>query len=308
MAVVNLLSRLLHVSDHAHVVVAVVRNEMLRLPFLVSYYREQGFDTFIFIDNDSSDGTREFLLAQPNTMVLAANEEYSKSGFGLAWVNAVLHQFCVGRWVLVVDADELLVWPHSEHETIADLTRRLDASGSEVLFTILLDMYSDRAFGEIGYVPGTPFIEYSRFFEGPYQLTGAKSFPYRQLYGGVRARAFGMLEQDGVFPPTVSKVPLVKWRAGQHFVLSTHGLHVPMALAPMRGALLHFKMFDDLIGKCRIEVERGQHFQGGQEYRWLGTVIDRLPARTFYRPDLSRPYVDSAGLLAVGLLDVQKPF
>jgi hypothetical protein len=292
----------------AHVVVAVVRNEALRLPFLISYYRQKGFDAFIFVDNGSSDGTREFLLSQPDTYVFSATEDYSASRFGLDWTNLMLNRFCTGCWTLVVDADEMLVWPGCERETIADLTRRLDSCGAEALFAILLDMYSNKPFGKIGYRPGMPFLEGSRFFEGPYTFLPAQQFPYWQVYGGVRARAAGMLPELRTDPPTVSKLPLVKWRQGQQFTLSTHALLRPMRLAPMRGALLHFKMFDDIVEKCRHEVERGQHYAEAREYRMLGAAIDRLPGRTFFDPKRSARYVDTADLLRMRILDAQRPF
>lgn len=300
--------RTVTIPADAHVVVAVVRNEALRLPYFISYYRQKGFDAFIFVDNDSTDGTRELLMTQPDIFVFGTTEDYSASGYGLTWTNFILERFCVGHWVLVADADEILVWPSSEQETIAHLTRRLDAGGSEALFTILLDMYSNKPFGEIGYVPGAPFIEFSRFFEGGYGFSIADSFPYRMVYGGVRARAVRMQQQEGFYPPTVSKVPLVKWRRGQRFILSTHALLAPIPLAPMRGALLHFKMFDDLVAKCRIETERGQHFDGGREYQMLGATIDRLPGRSFYDPKISVPYRDTAGLLTLKVLDAHRPF
>jgi len=114
MATVNLVDltrRPVSIAADAHVVVAVVRNEILRLPFFISYYRDKGFDTFVFIDNESTDGTRDFLVAQPDAVVLGVSQDYAASRHGLTWTNAVLNQLCVGRWVLVVDADEQLVWP-----------------------------------------------------------------------------------------------------------------------------------------------------------------------------------------------------
>jgi hypothetical protein len=308
MPVVSLNLRKEEIPAGTHVVVAVVRNEALRLPFLLSYYREKGFGAFLVVDNGSTDGTCEYLLSQEDTWVFSTTDDYSSSRFGLDWTNLLLDQFCVGHWSLVVDADEMLVWPGCENEAIADLTRRLDRGGAEALFTILLDMYSERPFGKIGYRAGAPFLESSRFFEGPYAFLNAQLFPYYQVYGGVRARAARMLPELRVDPPTVSKLPLVKWRRGQRFTLSTHALLQPMQLAPMRGALLHFKMFDDIVEKCRIEVERGQHFGGAREYRLLRAAIDRLPRRTFHDPKLSVRYVDTAGLLKTRILDAERPF
>src|SRR5687768_1314121 len=212
MAVLNYLSnRPLKVTADP-VLVCVARNEMMRLPYFLTHYRKLGFGQFIFIDNASTDGTREFLVAQPDTFVVTTEASFAASGWGMSWAHSLLNGYCEDRWALVVDADELLVWPGSEYGTIQGLTQRLDAAGAACLFTAMLDMYSDRPFGQIGYVPGEPFTDYCAMFDaGPYALLESKAFPYRQLYGGVRARLFRQI--NATFnPPTVSKVPLVRWK------------------------------------------------------------------------------------------------
>src|SRR5688500_10924282 len=120
MKLTNIGRKLSELPADAHVVLAVVRNEMLRLPYLLTHYRRLGFDHFIFVDNDSTDGTGEYLAAQPDCFVYFTKESFGESGggAGLGWKNLLLEQFCPGRWVLVADADELLVWPGSEHENI----------------------------------------------------------------------------------------------------------------------------------------------------------------------------------------------
>jgi hypothetical protein len=308
MTVLNYLTpRPLEISNDP-VLVCVARNEMMRLPYFLTHYRKLGFEQFIFIDNASTDETRGYLLAQPDTFVLTTNDSFSASGWGMKWAHALLNQFCDGRWALVVDADELLVWPGSEEGTIQGLTQRLDGQGATCLFTIMLDMYSDRPFGKIGYVPGEPFTDYCPLFDaGPYALLESKAFPFRQLYGGVRARLFRQFAAN-INPPTVSKVPLVRWQKGQRFILVTHALNDPMVLAPMRGALLHFKMFDDLPEKCRIEVERKEHYEGGREYQALGDAIARSPTKTFFAEGISKWYEGTGQLVALNLMSETAPF
>ncbi|NEP41674.1 MAG: hypothetical protein F6K35_21555 [Okeania sp. SIO2H7] len=44
----------------------VVRNESLRLPYFLSYHRQQGIDKFLIVDNGSNDETLAYLLQQPD--------------------------------------------------------------------------------------------------------------------------------------------------------------------------------------------------------------------------------------------------
>ena len=38
-----------------------LRNEKVRLKYFLSYYRDRGISHFLFVDNDSNDGSREYL-------------------------------------------------------------------------------------------------------------------------------------------------------------------------------------------------------------------------------------------------------
>jgi glycosyltransferase involved in cell wall biosynthesis len=300
--------REIDIAPSAHVVICVARNEALRLPYLLGYYRSIGFDTFIVIDNNSTDSTREFLLRQPDTFVISAPDSFGASGFGIAWINTALDLFCDGRWILIVDADEIFLWPGGEGQSVRELTSSLDASGSGGVFAMLIDMYSDRPFGQIGYTPGQPFINACPFFDArPYFAIEAKLFPHRQIYGGVRARLFEQLNVE-FDPPTVSKLPLVRWRRGQRFSLCAHGVAKPLALAPMRASLLHFKMFDDIVEKCAIEVARKEHFDGAREYVALGQAIERAANRSFYDPRVSVRYEGTAQLVALDLMSATGAF
>jgi hypothetical protein len=310
MALNYLSGRQIAIEPDSHVVLAIVRNELLRLPYLLSYYRRIGFDRFIFVDNGSTDGTRELLLESPDTFLFTTQDSFGESGggAGLGWKNALLDEYCVARWVLVADADELLVWPGSEQDNIKRLTRTFDAVGAEALLTVMIDMYSDKPFGKIGYVPGAPFIESCPFFDHyRYYRIRTSHFPFRQFYGGVRERVFQALKDPSLDhmrwqTPTMSKVPLVRWRKGQRFVKSTHALFTPMKLAPMRGALLHFKMFDDLPGKCEVEAAREQHFDKSREYKVLGAAIKEANG-CFYDPAHSMRYEGTRQLESLGFLN-----
>ena len=44
--------------------ISTLRNERVRLPYFLRYYRNLGVGHFLFVDNDSDDGTRELLAKQ----------------------------------------------------------------------------------------------------------------------------------------------------------------------------------------------------------------------------------------------------
>jgi hypothetical protein len=103
-------------------------------------------------------------------------------------------------------------------------------------------------------------------------------------------------------------VPIVRWRRGQWFTASAHRLVPELPLANMRGALLHFKMFDDLPDKCRIETARDEHFAGAREYRFLGEAIRKREGRSFFDAAISERYIDTAQLLRLGVMSTERAF
>jgi hypothetical protein len=71
----------------------VVRNESLRMPYFLDYYRRMGVMRFFIVDNDSQDGTTEFLLAQPDCCVFHTMGSYAATRAGLDWLNPLMYQY-----------------------------------------------------------------------------------------------------------------------------------------------------------------------------------------------------------------------
>ena len=278
----------------------VVRNEALRLPDNLRHHRALGVSRFFVVDNGSSDGTVEFLLAQPDVHLFSTSGSFASSGFGMDWINGLLDAHGDGHWTLTVDADELLAYPGFESVALPRVCAHLDHLDAQGLFCMLLDMYADGPLRDIGYRAGDSLLAACPWFDpAPYRTVQAAAFPHVQLYGGVRERVFGF---SGAVTPTLSKVPLVRWRAGMRFLLCTHAL-TPIRLAQMTGALLHFKFLDDFHSRAMTEAARGEHFAGGLEYKLYAELLARNPALTLRDPNSVR-LQDSRQLVEMGLMAI----
>ena len=51
-----------------------IRNEILRLPWILEYHRRIGIDRFFIVDNGSTDGSLDFLLAQDDVHCFYTHE------------------------------------------------------------------------------------------------------------------------------------------------------------------------------------------------------------------------------------------
>jgi hypothetical protein len=283
-------------------VFSAVRNEELRLPYFLRFYREMGTAGFAIADNDSTDRTTALLAGEPDVALFRAGGRYSRSRCGVDWINALLHRFGRNRWCLVVDADELLVFPYCEDVGLRELLRHLDASGAQALPTFLLDMYSRGPIRDARYRPGQPFLSASPYFDPQGYVEFQAVAPGRALpaRGGPRHRLFWQGRTRVRPSPLLVKYPLVRWDAGLRYEASTHALPSVTA-ADVTGALLHFKLFDDFPARVHEEVNRREHFDDASQYASYWDVL-------FGQPDLSAHHAASAEyrgsrqLLELGLI------
>jgi hypothetical protein len=126
-------------------VFAVVRNEMYFLPHFLRHYRDLGVREFWFLDDRSTDGTREFLLAQPDCGTIEANlafgDRVAHTRFGVAAKTLVPRAALLqNRWVLMVDADEFLSLPQA-FASIDVLVAALERAGLKVARAAMLDFF-----------------------------------------------------------------------------------------------------------------------------------------------------------------------
>jgi len=60
------------------------------LPWFLSYYRKIGVDKFFIIDNDSDDGTADYLSNQKDVHLFWTDVEFNKAGQGMKWINDLI--------------------------------------------------------------------------------------------------------------------------------------------------------------------------------------------------------------------------
>lgn len=250
-----------------------VRNEAERLPFFLDYYRRLGVVHFLLVDNGSEDETQALVRDEPDVSLWETAASYRASRFGVDWMNALLARHGVGRWVLVVDPDEFLVYPHHETRRLPALTRWLESQGQDGLGTILLDMYGDGPVALTRCTPGEDPIAAAPWFDAHnYVVQRHNRYHNLWIQGGPRMRVF--YPERPVTAPALNKIPLVRWRRGYVFLTSTHNL-LPRHLnrvysvhggSTTTGVLLHAKFLDVLTDKVAEELRRREHYDGGSEY------------------------------------------
>ena len=320
----------------------VVRNEIDRLPGILDHHRHLGIDRFFIVDNDSTDGTAEYLLAQPDCLAYHTTHSFAASGCGMDWINTMVGWHGLHRWCLFIDADELFVYPHSDAIRLPDFCRFLRESGDEGLFAIMVDMYGTDGLNQDSFRTARSLLEACPFYDSDYVLRGRIPRPFARRFhdieavGGPRLRVFypalrkagpgrlflarmlralrhspfgsalGLARLGlGACPPDITKIPLMFAAAGRMWT-SNHRT-TPLKLSPVTGALLHFKLLAGFAERARTEVARGEHWGAGSEYARYSAVLGENRSIKFHYAG-SRRYEAPCDLVRDGIMQTSAHF
>jgi hypothetical protein len=295
-------------------VISKVRNEMTRLPHFFAHHRQLGVSRFVVIDNDSGDGTTDYLCNQPDTVVLHTADDFSHptTGYG-KWINDALQAYCIDHWALVLDADELFVFSGCESRSLPSFCSEVRRVGGMGVFAFMLDMYCDN-YDRADQTATDDLIRAAPFFDSHYEFSrrpdseGSSRFPDIVVRGGPRQRLFtehqrGTAWRFAIFqinsvrrqilrrlapsrarqleslymfsPPELGKVPLAYVTPDFRLSRGSH-FSTPVPLYYQNATLLHFKLLPDYVQRLRTFADAGKHWKGGLEQRWL---LDALMSR-----------------------------
>ena len=289
------------------------RDERLRLPAFLEHYRRLGVDRFFIADNNSTDGSSEYLAAQPDVRVSRQPGSFRQARGGTDWLNAMLAESGVGHWCVTVDIDELLCYPGSDATRLPTLTNYFDRHGYQALTCLLLDVYPPTPLRECRYEAGTDILGITPHFDpGPYTRAPIHLCPGVMIRGGMRERVFYPEFRSRSLvarltrtlrrrrPPCLTKVPLVRWQESSKYVHYTHFVS-PRRVAAETGALLHFKFLQDFHERAVREAARGEYYDGATEYRRYAETLNGNPGSSLMYEGSVR-FEGAAQLVALGLM------
>lgn len=278
--------------------VAVARNERLLLPHFLAHYRGLGVRHFVLVDNLSDDGSREYLLDQPDVVLYSADTEYRHSHYGVSWQQAVLGAHALGKWVVLADIDEFLVYPGCEQQPLAAWLAGIQAGGHDAVQTLMVDMYPEGPLQTADFAQAAPFEVARHFDRRPLLRWHLGSGCYSNgptWLSGLRHR---LIPDSAPNLYTSQKIAVFRY---QPWVRLSEGLHYAsnLTVAPLSACLAHFKYHAGFQRKVMLEVARKQHFNGAEEYqKYLAMVAET--SRPLADPRHSMRYDDSTSFAHLG--------
>lgn len=273
------------------IVIAVARNERVLMPHFLQHYRQMGVGAFVIVDNLSDDGTREYLLEQSDVVLYSADTEYRESHYGVSWQQAVLGAHAVGKWVILADIDEFLVYPECETRGVASWLSAMEQAGHDASRILMIDMYPSGRIEDADFTQGAPF-ELARCFDEEPLLRwylGSGSFSNSPTY--LSALRHRLIPDSAPNIYTSQKLAVVKY---QPWVRFSEGLHYAsnLRVAPEPAWFAHFKYHEGFSRKVQLEIARRQHFNGAEEYRKYASLLAEAPA-SLAQEGRTNAYADS---------------
>ena len=244
------------------IVVCVLRNEMSRLALFMDYYRRNlGIKAFAFLDDHSTDGTREYLERQKDVSLYVSEGSYT-SLRRVTWINRIIEAEGLDRWYLIVDADEFFDYQGRETKKIDQLTHFLEVHKQSRVRALMVDMFApDKLFSEkLG--NENNFVEvYNRFFSEYYYESE------NNIIGGGRSELFQLaaVKNDGL---CVTKYPLIHVDK-YDFLINAHRYYPKernTPVAPMT-VLRHYKFLPSDKQRYEERVQKGNFYKNSIEYR-----------------------------------------
>lgn len=195
--------RLIHLtenvpSNYRLPCVALAHNEGHIFSEFLTHYRRLGVDHFFIVDDRSTDNSRDILASQPDVTLFTPVEGSSYARDKRYWRAELLDRFADGRWVVVPDIDEHLVFRDFENSSLHTLISELEREGAEAFHATMVDMYRDEPLDHHVHDRGT-LLESFPLFDGPdyyFRIAAPRNFrrqfpvPHCMVIGGPRQRLF----------------------------------------------------------------------------------------------------------------------
>jgi len=130
-----------HYSKEEFSVVCLLKNAEKNIKSFMNHYMKLGARHFFFIDNNSTDCTKEKLMAYPNVTVYHTNLEHKKYESEIRKV--IIEHHCRNKWCLYADDDELFDFPYSDMMTMSQFLQYLNLHGYTSVLGYMVDMFAD---------------------------------------------------------------------------------------------------------------------------------------------------------------------
>lgn len=250
------------INEKEIILVCLVKDDLRRIKEFYKYYTKIGITNFVFIDNNSTDGTFEFLKELKNTTIFRTLDKYTTIR-RQAWISKVMAYYGYNKWFLIVDSDEFLVYNNCENVKINKFIEKMEDRKEHRIKSLMIDMYADEKFlGKQENDEESIMQKYCFFDNDTYYCQKHNCF--EAVVGGMRNRVFGKF---GNIEPFLIKYPIIFYEKGDiqynsHFSYPFY----KNFNKEINTALLHYKFLPEDLEKIKERVKEKNYALGSKEY------------------------------------------
>jgi hypothetical protein len=227
------------------------------LPYLLTHYLSNGADRLLIaLNGEPPEYVQDVMQSHERLHVFAMGPKHRSRHAAL---RHLLHRYGQAHWCVLVDNDELLLYPHAEMLSLKNLCAYLDARGYEALACHVLEMAS----------PATPAGRSYREGEDPRLVCPCFNPNYQYIdtvacdpmSGRVFTTSVAVdIAGERIDDPTHfrTKVPLLKYRSNLHIATEVQGVH-GARLADVEGVLLRFRHLST-VAESSADVDQPDHW------------------------------------------------
>ena len=290
--------------------IAVLRDEFIRIPYFLKYYNKIGIKHFIFIDNNSKDGSFEYLQkSEFNITLYHTTDSYRENKQGNQWREDIMKKYGENKWYLLVDMDELFMYYNYENKEIKTICDYCNKNNWNVYRSFCLDMYPNKKLCDMNYKTCESFfkeckyfdkigkfydIKYNLYFNNKADIQSIK-FYYDNISGGVRKRCLN-------YSSELTEHILIKYDNRMIIYPGTHQIGPRKLIRKSldRGVLLHFKWIS--INKEYIDkrLSENQMYDNSKDYKKYKEL--EMWNMNFYDKEYSEEFISSEELKKLNII------
>ena len=186
----------------------------------------------------------------------------------------IIDYYGINKWYLLVDSDELFIFPHFRKMNIGDYTTKLEKDKVLLTKSLMVDTYPK------GNVLSKRNIAEWKYVDRCGYCCESKPGDFLRFYGGMRTRVFGIKS-------SIQKISLFKY-TGNEFIANDHFIY-PYELnnIPLRHILLHYKFQPGFLDYYKTLIDEGVHWNESSEYKKYLSILEANNEIDLYNKDIS---------------------
>lgn len=317
-----------NIKQDAVTLYSMIRDEIYYLPSFLDHYRSLGVEQFLFLDDQSSDGSYQYLQHQPDCIILAAKYQYGDSleahdpdgrrksqRAGIWYKQMIPRTFLGNQYVLYADADEYLILPPT-FGNLREFYQNLEQRNIDSVSASLLELYPERlldlrdqctpqSLSEM--IEKYPFYDHQKLIEfGNIKRIKQKnpSPTYRLLEKHkLKTRSFASRLMGRKSAYVLHKTPIFR-NSPNNWLVGSHHCRLRTS-KQLLVCLLHMKWTSDLARRTDQAIKLGSYAKNSeryQNYKKLFEIADSMPDGLVMTTSKSRKYESSQALVDAGIM------